>query len=117
LLNEINSENSAVLEEKTEYLELIAVNCGNNAAVSLNDYSIIVVKEFDDSVKNPVILMSVDLKGKGFKTNTKFYVIGSRNTSVQPNLTFDDASVMYVGNVSAAGFQLPAKSASYQVFQ
>jgi len=94
LINEINVEEPNV-GDFNEYIELRQVNCPANSPPSLRPYVVLIVKEYDEIHKAPLIILSADLYHKTFKTGSQYFVIGSHSETLNPDQSFEDCAVMF----------------------
>ena len=96
VLNEINVENGLV-PESMEFLELKKINCPVNSDDILKHYFLIMVQEYDIKTKSATIIFSADLIHSQFRPSSNFFVVGNRNSLLNPNLEFSNNAVMYPG--------------------
>ena len=84
------------LVEIDEYIELIAVNCLQGEIPKISAYVLLLVEEYDNAVKRPVVVLSADLINSQFSATSSYFVIGSSYLSPVANLSFDNPNVMYL---------------------
>jgi len=94
LLNELNIDTPEV-PEKNEFIELIAHGCNANEKPTISYYLLVIVREYEESSRRPIIVFSANLQNAIFATNSQFYVIGAPNDFVNPDLSLSDESVLY----------------------
>jgi len=90
VLNEINTDCPGD-KDFFEFIELAAVYCGNNRP-SLQPYVVLLIEEYHAKLNGPAIIFSADLYHQTIRS-TNFFVIGSPNTELGPDLSFLDNAV------------------------
>ena len=90
-LNEINVDDPEK-EETAEFIELKKINCGIEKP-SLESYLVIIIKEYEEQFKRPIVVFSADLSKSTFPQSSEYFIIGT--PSINPHLPFTSASVSY----------------------
>jgi hypothetical protein len=100
VINELNSDDIGNVQF-SEFIELKSVCKGKNDRPVLRNYLLIIIREYDQKLKTPVIIFSADFYRETFKPNSNFFVIGSPNVDLREkvDMPFTNERVMFEGKI------------------
>lgn len=100
VINEINTDDIGG-KEFDEFIELKAVHSSGTPRPALRPYILICIKGSQPS-NRPAIIFSADLYHATFKSDSsRFFVIGSLSTTLNPDMSFLDPNVYYKNKEAA----------------
>ncbi|MCP4485839.1 MAG: hypothetical protein GY820_00710 [Gammaproteobacteria bacterium] len=76
-----------------EFIELMSVFCPHGRAPALQNYIVLLIEAHLPRMDAPAIVFSADLYRQSMKKGSNYFVIGSPNKELKPDLSFSDNSV------------------------